>query len=54
MISMHFKKLAQMVGIADSPIQPQVAVFYGPHKNIYDDSHKCICMLINSSDKYQD
>lgn len=51
MISVHFKKLAQMVGIADSPLQPQVAFFYGPHQNIYDDSHQFICMLINSCHK---
>lgn len=34
MIPVHFKKLAQMVGIADSLLQPQVAVFCGPHQTI--------------------
>lgn len=34
MIPVHFKKLAQMVGIADSLLQPQVAVFHGPHQTI--------------------
>lgn len=51
MISVHFKKLTQMVGIADSPLQSQVAVFYGPYKNICYDSHQFISMLINSPHK---
>lgn len=51
MISVHFKKLPQMVGIADSPLQSQVAVFYGPYKNICYDSHQFISMLINSPHK---
>ena len=37
-----------MVPIAHSPLQPQVAIFYGPHENIYNDSHPFICMLIHT------
>lgn len=48
MISVHFKKLAQMVDIADSPLQAQVAVFSGPHQKIYNDSYQFIHMLISS------
>lgn len=47
-LSMHFKKLAQMVDIAESPPQPQVVIFSGSHEKIYDNSHQFICMLINS------
>lgn len=51
-ISVQFKQITQVVCIADSPLQPQVAVFYDPHRNIYHDSHQFICMLINSSHKF--
>lgn len=45
---MHFKKLAQMVDIAESPPQPQVVIFSGPNEKIYDNFHQFICILINS------
>lgn len=46
--SVQFKKLAQMVDIAESPLQAQVAVCSSPHQKIYNDSYQFIRMLVSS------
>lgn len=54
MVSVHFKKLVQVVCIVVSQLHHTVvctAVSYSPHQSIYDDSHEFVCPFVSSSHK---